>query len=165
MTAANRERQPAGNWIFSWLWLLNGLGLGIYGYGFWSYQQAGFAVSVPFRFTSWLVAAMAAGLGLAWLEYHGMQKAGEAWAGMTPAETRRWWAASSWPYALLGLGPLFYPLLARWGAHLHLDVLGNLQFPAQSGFVKLPPTGYLYLLWVGPWFTLAWFLKWILGVQ
>jgi hypothetical protein len=100
---------------------------------------------------------MLSGVSLAWLAGEGIVAGGHYFLGL-PRGRARWQVAgllASW--LCLGLGPALAPLFTRAGAHLHLDILGKIQWPGHEGFVSLNPGQYLYLLWAGPWLTLPWF--------
>lgn len=46
-----------------------------------------------------------------------------------------------------------YPLVVSWSGALNLTILGWLSVPLTGMMIKLPTSGYLYLLWFGPTIT------------
>jgi len=152
--------------IFSYfLPCFNGIALGLYLAGLVGFYQAGFTIPITLPSIGWLLASL--GLGF-------LVTSGSWWFSRLLLEkylqiprSRAVQLASFFDLSLLLLpvAILFLPLMVSFGSGLNLDVLGQIYLPGSNRFLTLPPAGYLYLLWAGPWVTLPLFLRLIFGTR
>ncbi len=142
-----------------------GLATGLY-FAVWSGMfQAGFPRELIRPDLATLFLGLAAGCAWAGINWWFTVWAGQKWLRLDPMRAMRLASFLDLPLLLLPLGLVLYPALSRFGAGLELDVLGQVYIFWKQSFLALPPAGYLFLLWAGPWLTLSLFLKVIMGVR